>query len=156
MAERLFREKSIERVSSPEELNDYVRVANPSVWLLLGSVIILLTGVCIWGIFGRLDTKISVNARCKDGMVTCYLREDDAEKLTSGMTVTIKDKEYTIEKPELIRVQITEEPSELAYVSGWSQGQSGYAISFPAELPDGTYEADLVVESVSPISFVIN
>ncbi len=27
----IFREKSLERVSSPEELNDYIRVTTPSV-----------------------------------------------------------------------------------------------------------------------------
>ena len=42
MNEQLFRKKSVERVSSPEQLNDYIRVANPSLWLVLGAVIVLL------------------------------------------------------------------------------------------------------------------
>ncbi len=29
MENQIFRKKSIERVSSPEQLNDYVRVSNP-------------------------------------------------------------------------------------------------------------------------------
>ena len=32
----------MDRLKSPEELNDYIRVANPSVWLLLGAVILVL------------------------------------------------------------------------------------------------------------------
>ena len=31
----LFRKKSLERISSPEQLNEYVRVSTPSVWLVL-------------------------------------------------------------------------------------------------------------------------
>lgn len=31
----IFRQKSIERVSSPEQLNDYIRVATPGVRLVL-------------------------------------------------------------------------------------------------------------------------
>ena len=33
-----------------------MRVANPGVWTLLAAVIALLIGVCVWGVFGRLDT----------------------------------------------------------------------------------------------------
>ncbi|MCM1328964.1 MAG: hypothetical protein NC253_05925 [Ruminococcus sp.] len=62
MEKQLFRKASIDRVSSPEQLNDYVRVSNPSVWTILAAIIILLTGVYIWGIFGRLDTVVKAAA----------------------------------------------------------------------------------------------
>ena len=50
----LFRKKSIDRVSSPEQLNDYIRVTTPSVWLVLLAVILLLIGMLIWSIFGKV------------------------------------------------------------------------------------------------------
>lgn len=50
----LFRKKSIDRVSSPEQLNDYIRVTTPSVWLVLLAVILLLIGMLIWSIFGQV------------------------------------------------------------------------------------------------------
>lgn len=46
-------QKSLNRVKSPEDLNDYIRVANPGVWLVLVAVVILLAGVCIWGLFRK-------------------------------------------------------------------------------------------------------
>ncbi len=56
MEERsIFRKKSIERVSSPEQLNDYIRVTTPSVWLILIAIIILIIGTLIWGVFGRIE-----------------------------------------------------------------------------------------------------
>ena len=57
MSDQIFRKKSLDRISSPEQLNDYIRVANPGIWMILAAVIILLAGVCVWGIFGHLDTK---------------------------------------------------------------------------------------------------
>ena len=40
MAEQpIFREKSLKRITSPEELSDYLRVTSPSVWLVLAAVI---------------------------------------------------------------------------------------------------------------------
>ena len=58
MDNQLFRKKSLDKVSSPEQLNDYIRVSNPGVWIALSAVIVLLFGVCIWGIFGRLENEI--------------------------------------------------------------------------------------------------
>ena len=51
----IFREKSIERVSSPEELNDYIRVTTPSVWLVLAALILLLAGMLAWSILGTVE-----------------------------------------------------------------------------------------------------
>ena len=51
----LFREKNLERLESPEQLNDYLRVTSPGVWLVLATVIVLLVGVCIWGFLGRIE-----------------------------------------------------------------------------------------------------
>lgn len=54
MNKKLFREKNIQKVSSPEELNDYMRVTSPSVWVILISVIIILSGFVFWGITGTV------------------------------------------------------------------------------------------------------
>ncbi len=48
MADSIFREKSLKRITSPEELGDYLRVTSPTVWLVLGAVILLLVGMLIW------------------------------------------------------------------------------------------------------------
>ena len=42
MKNDLFRKSSIDRISSPEQLNDYIRVTNPSIWVILAAIIILL------------------------------------------------------------------------------------------------------------------
>ena len=59
----IFREKSMERVSSPEELNDYIRVTTPSVWLVLAALILLLAGMLAWSVLG------TVEAHAADGSV---------------------------------------------------------------------------------------
>ena len=48
----------MDKISSPEQMNDYIRVANPSVWMILAAIIVLLIGVCVWGMYGQLDTKL--------------------------------------------------------------------------------------------------
>ena len=51
----IFREKSLKRVSSPEALNDYIRVTTPSVWIVLAALVILLCGMLAWSIFGTIE-----------------------------------------------------------------------------------------------------
>ena len=60
----LFRDKSMERINSPEELNDYIRVATPSLWLVLLATTILLVGMLAWGVLG------TVSVENEDGSVT--------------------------------------------------------------------------------------
>ena len=51
----IFREKSMERISSPEELNDRIRVATPSLWLVLAALVLLLAGMLAWCVFGTVE-----------------------------------------------------------------------------------------------------
>ncbi len=51
----IFRQKSIDKVSSPEKLDDYVRVTTPSVWITLSAILLLLVGAVVWGIFGEVE-----------------------------------------------------------------------------------------------------
>ena len=38
MEDSLFREKTVKRISSPEDLSNYLHVTRPSVWLVLYGV----------------------------------------------------------------------------------------------------------------------
>ncbi len=51
----LFRKKNMDKVASPEKLDDYIKVTKPSVWITLIAIILLLAGVIVWGIFGRVE-----------------------------------------------------------------------------------------------------
>ena len=53
----IFRQKSIDRISSPEQLHDYIKVSSPSAWFVLTAIIVLLVGVLVWGIFGTITVN---------------------------------------------------------------------------------------------------
>ncbi|MCR4901512.1 MAG: hypothetical protein K6A23_01520 [Butyrivibrio sp.] len=52
----IYRKKSIDRINSPEKLDDYLKVTSPKVWMILLSIIILILGFIIWSILGTVDT----------------------------------------------------------------------------------------------------
>ncbi len=159
MEKQIFRKKSVERVSSPEQLSDYIRVSNPSVWMTLAALIVLLAGVCVWGVLGKLETKVSAAALSEGGSIVCYVKEADAENVESGMTVRIGGNEFTVESVSASPVAVAQggKFSEyLLYVGGLQVGEWVYEVVLNGELADGVYAAEIVVDSVSPLSFVFN
>ncbi len=157
MEKQLFRKASMERVSSPEQLNDYVRVSNPGVWMILAAVITLLIGVCVWGIFGHLDTKIATAGICENGVFTCYVGEEEAAKITSGMTVNVDGNALAVSEVSVKPIPVGADMDDyLRYLGGFSEGDWLYQVTADATLSDGTYKAEIVTESVSPMSFILN
>ena len=59
MEQSVFRKESLERVNSPEQLNEYIRVPSPSMWLVVGALALLLLGFAIWGVFGAPEVQQS-------------------------------------------------------------------------------------------------
>ena len=53
----IFREKSIKKVTSPEDMNDYIHVTTPSVWIVLAAIVVLLAGMIVWSIFGTVKRQ---------------------------------------------------------------------------------------------------
>lgn len=67
MNKSLFRQSSIDRVQSPEQLNDYIKVSNPSAWIVTIAAIILLIALFVWGIFGTVELNKTTTSIDKDG-----------------------------------------------------------------------------------------
>ena len=59
--ESIFRKKSIDKISSPEQLHDYIKVSSPGAWFILIAIIILLFGAIFWGIFGKITINVENN-----------------------------------------------------------------------------------------------
>lgn len=157
MNDKIFRKKSIDRMSSPEQLNDYIKVTNPGVWMVLAAIAILLAGVCVWGIFGTLETKLSVAAVSRDGQTVLYVKEDNIASVRENMSVYIGDETYKVTSVGAEPVAVTEEISEYARHTGeLSVGEWVYVVQIDGSLASGTYKAHIVIDSVSPLYFVFN
>ena len=154
----LFRQKSLDKVSSPEQMNDYIRVTSPGVWLILAAVIALLAGLIIWSILGRLETTVTAAAVAgpEVGSV-CYIEEGDLSAVHAGQTVHIGGEDYALASvaPKPVVVDDSFDAYAL-HVGGLETGQWVYPAELDGTLDEGVYEAKIVVDSVSPISFLLN
>ena len=97
MDNSIFRKKSLERISSPESLNDYLHVTSPAVWLILTAVILLLAGMLIWSSVASIDSFATGSARVEKGsMYIEFDNEQIADNVQPGMTVIAGETESRI------------------------------------------------------------
>ena len=130
----VFRKKTLDRISSPEQLTDYLHVTNPGIWVVLVAVILLLAGVFAWSMVGTLETKAEVKIVVSDH--TAQIIPLSSETLSDGMALRVSGQEYHIASAE------TDE-----------YGRSVAAAE--VNLPNGTYDGIVVTEAVHPISFLL-
>ncbi len=55
---RIFRKASLDRLSSPEQLDQVMRVTSPTGWIALLALLALLLFIVLWGVFGMIPTKV--------------------------------------------------------------------------------------------------
>lgn len=156
MNEELFRKKSIDKVSSPESLNDYVKVASPSVWIILIGIIILLIGVFAWGIMGRLDTKVNIGVICDGAENICYIGETDINQVKLGQKFDVDGTDCEIIEIESTPIQGKELSPIMLHALNITEEDWVYEAKIKGTLNVGEYETCIVTESVSPMSFIIN
>ena len=56
--QNLFRQKSLERLSSPEQLDQLMQVINPRSWISLATLGFLVFIALLWSIFGRIPITV--------------------------------------------------------------------------------------------------
>jgi len=58
MQSNLFRKSSLESIHSPEELNEYIRITSPSVWVVMIGCLILIVAVLVWAFYGSIPNTV--------------------------------------------------------------------------------------------------
>ena len=137
MQNKAYRQKSLERISAPEQLQDYMRVTSPGVWMVLAAVIVLLAGFFVVSVFGKLEYTCAAPAEIRNGRASLLVDGAAAQEVTEGMTVRIRDQEAVIADVHWVTPDMAEAVADVS-------------------LPDGNYDAVIVTEVFSPIRFLTN
>lgn len=58
----LFRQEALEVLSSPEQLDQMMRVVNPRAWLPLTTIGFLVLVACVWSVVGRIPLTVNGSA----------------------------------------------------------------------------------------------
>ena len=134
----IYRESSLEKISSPDQLDQYLKVTTPAVWILLVAVILLLGVAFWWSSQTAIASKVTATGTVKSGVLTIPLETDDARKnVKEGMNVVVGELTDTINY-----IQTTEDGGMIAVAI--------------VSLPDGTYPVSISYKTTQLISLLFN
>ncbi len=154
MAE-IFRKKAIDRVASPDRLDDYIAVSNPSVWIILGAIVAFLIGVCVWTVLGHIEDVQPAVIRVSDGEAVLYMDRASAGDLDVGDNVKVADVEGQVMAVQDEDVSASTLDSEEALALGLKSGSLAVA-KVSIDLPDGSYEGRVTVSELDPLDLLLS
>ena len=105
-------------------------------WIILAAVIILLAGLFAWAAVGTLETTVDATAVIQNHTAQIVATGQGAEELKAGMQLRIASQEFVI-----------------ASVNYDEYGRAAAYAELP--LPDGSYDATIVVGHTRPIEFLL-
>lgn len=177
----IFRKKVIDRVSTPEELDHYLQVTSPGIWIALLAVIVFLAGVLGWAIFGRIEKTVNVavvkmdddyiGSIDKSGSISndgssfyyvCLLPREVKNLTNADSTVTVGNKRYDLSQVDLDPVTIGGKGGQVDLNIKLSLGLKNGDVVYPViiegnpEFKGNTYIGKFTLELVKPIQLIIN
>ena len=97
MDNKIFSEKSMEYIKSPEQLNDYLHVTNLSVWVLMIAVVIFLVGLIVWSSFTYFFSYVDGHGLVDEGVMRITFEDQtQAQYVEPGMKVSIGSEDTTV------------------------------------------------------------
>lgn len=148
MAKKVFRDKYIDTLTSPDQFDRYIKIMNPKIWVILVAMIIVLLNLMAWTYFQNQMVRIPTVGMAKDGEIVCWLKENDKDafdKLNGDVNLYVYDTQDTFSD----YVSISKEPIEYsddsnryaAHLGDVYYGEWFYEVKFKADLPNGIYKA---------------
>ena len=143
MQSHLFRKSTVERVSSPEQLQDYMRVTNPGIWMVLAAVIVLLAGLLAASALVKVETTVEAKGEIAQagGEVVMTLTPEAGQAVREDMPVRLAGQDGRV-------AYVYESDGETIVKAELDKAAEA--------LPAGTYDVEIVTETLSPISFLLN
>lgn len=138
MEQSVVKKQNKERVSSPEQLSDYLHVTTPAIWVVLIAVLLLLASLFVWSSVTALESFAEGEAKVRDGVLT--IRFEDEEKASfvePGMNAKVGN--FVI---PVLSVGNDEEGNPIAIAK--------------TDLPDGSYSASVGYRSTQIINMLFN
>ena len=132
----IFRKETLDRISSPEQLSDYLRVTSPGLWLIFVAIVSMLVGFFVWMSVGIIETTVPAGVSTKAHTAEVAIVNGGGE-VAKDMTLRVGGQETTI---------LSTKTDEYGRTVGTAE----------VDLPDGVYEGSLVTEAIHPIQFLIS
>lgn len=158
----IFNQRAAEKLRSPDDLDKYVRVTSPSVWLTLAACASLVIGLLAWGTFGSVDTDVVASGTVVNGQVICLLSSEDAASVHVGDKANVNGTSCSVSEVAAIPLSRDEAGKLLKsdyLLSALMQGDWGYKVNFDADASSFAsgvpLSVNITLQSEAPITLVL-
>lgn len=157
----IFNKKALDRLRSPDDLDRYIRITSPSVWVALFAVIALLAGLLAWGVFGSVSASVDAMGTYEDGKVICLLGADDAAKVKVGDHAYVDGQRATVASKSKAPISAKEASDLLTsdyLVETLMEDSWAYVVTLDGVKMDEEgvpFSVSITTERVAPISLVL-
>ena len=158
----IFNRKATEKLRSPDDLDKFVQVTNPSIWVVLGACVALIAGLLAWGALGSVTTSVSTTGVAENGQALCFLAAEDAAKVREGDLAYVGDEQMVVAEVSAVPLSRNEAGEILSsdyLVSTLMNGDWAYKVTFNGNVPKLAQGVPLTVsittERIAPISLVL-
>lgn len=107
MAAGFFRKSALEKLSTPEKLDQLIKVTGPKAWIALLTVSLALSTGIAWAVFGKVKTKLNAVGVVLGGQVHEVVATSSGQLVKLKVAIGDKVKEgdiiAAIQQPELIQ-----------------------------------------------------
>lgn len=95
-AGEVFRPSMMNRIASADELDHYLKITNPSAWVVTLAALLLIAGVIIWAVVANVPVTVNttgidyLDPNSDENVVLCWVDKSTAQKIEdSGAKASI-------------------------------------------------------------------
>ena len=157
-----YRRQSISKATAVEPLDDYIRVTRPSIWLILGTVAVIVICGLAWGVLGYVPTTLTKSFVSTGDAYISFFPPEEAAIITTGLTVDVDGNPGTVSKVDTQTLSQADATALLsgdyeAHVLELSDWNVQVTVQCSQTEPKGTFaKVKMTMDPVHPISFLLN
>lgn len=89
-ADSIFRKSSLDRIRTPEQLNEAIKGTSAGFLALLIAIIIFILGFLTWGILGTIEETVDVAGIANGGKITVTIPSNQVSGISTGIASRVK------------------------------------------------------------------
>ena len=166
----VFRRSTMNRIASADELDHYIKVTNPSAWLVTLAALLLVAGVVVWAVIAVVPitvntTGVMLEDSGEGGLsVVCWVDKATADRIEdAGLAAKVDDieaKSAVLGETPMSAAEVTSYLGNDFYASAIDLEDWNYPVVI--ELADEPEHTDFTIETAEgeahlvPVSLIVS
>lgn len=139
MDEKLYSKESLEKIKSPEMLNDYIKVSRPHSWVIIIIIFLTILIFLIWANFCVLDIQLDTVVISRPDIIYTIVNKEDIMKIDVGR-----------------EVRVNKNSLKISNIGKYDEELNGYIVYLEGNIPQGNYDGKIILESIHALKLYLN